>query len=189
MEQNPRPALLDPSRARALNALGLLAVSLVLIIAFADQFFLSDLPCPLCILQRVGFLGVAFGLALNVKFGPRPGHYAIAILSAVLGGFISTRQVLLHVVPGSGSYGGAISGLHFYTWALLLYIIIIVGCAALLLFERQFAPAADTPRTRLGVAALALIAALALGNGVSTVLECGSSLCPDNPTSYQLLGN
>ena len=28
---------------------------------------------------------------------------------------------------------------------------------------------------------------LALANGVSTVLECGAGLCPDNPVVYELL--
>ncbi|HSI39950.1 MAG TPA: disulfide bond formation protein B [Xanthobacteraceae bacterium] len=182
-------ALLTPARARGLNALGVLAISGVLAFAFADQLLAGHLPCPLCILQRVGFAGVGVGLALNLRFGPRPGHYAIAMLSAIAGGAISARQMLLHVVPGTGTYGAPLLGLHFYTWGVLLSLLIVVGCAVLLLFERQFAGAgARVPLTGLGLTALLLFGLLTLGNGISTVLECGAGLCADNPSFYQLLG-
>ena len=193
---------MNAATARILNALGVLAVSLVLLIAFADQIVLGDLPCPLCILQRVGFVGAAFGLALNVKFGPRPSHYAVVILSAFCGALTSMRQTLLHIVPGTGTYGDALFGLHFYTWAVVVYGAIILGCAVMLLFDGQCATAATptaqaqhpsgarlatAPAATFGLAMVALAALLALGNGVSTVLECGGGLCPDNPVNYQLL--
>jgi disulfide bond formation protein DsbB len=43
------------SLALTLNALGLYAVALVLLIAFAAQLLLNELPCPLCLLQRIQF--------------------------------------------------------------------------------------------------------------------------------------
>lgn len=183
-----RSASLWHELSRQLNALGLIAVSVVLGFAFYDQLVGGDLPCPLCLLQRAGFVGVGVGLALNLRFGARPSHYGIAIVSAMIGAAISVRQVLLHIVPGTGAYGDPFLGLHFYSWALLLFIVIIGGCALLLLVDRQFE--AVPPRYRLSglaLAAVALIALLALGNGVSTVLECAGGLCPDNPTSYMLL--
>ncbi|WP_425105611.1 disulfide bond formation protein B [Ancylobacter sp.] len=180
--------VLTPDLSRLLNALGLIAVGAVLLVAFYDQFVGGELPCPLCILQRAGFVGVGVGLALNLKFGPRPSHYALAILSAMAGGAVAARQVLLHIVPGTGTFGAPFLGLHFYSWALLLFIVIIAGCALLLLFDRQFEPAPRLYKLGgLGLFAFALIALLALGNGVSTVLECGGGLCPDDPVGYQLL--
>ncbi|MGU3492892.1 disulfide bond formation protein B [Xanthobacteraceae bacterium A53D] len=182
-------ALVNASTSRVLNALGLLGLSLVLIIAFADQIFFGDLPCPLCILQRAGFVGASLGLALNVKFGPRPSHYAVAIISALCGAIISSRQMLLHIVPGTGTYGDAILGMHLYTWAFILYVAIIAGCALMLLFDGQFSkeerPTAGA--ATFGLAMVALAALLALGNGTSTVLECAGGLCPDDPTGYLLL--
>jgi disulfide bond formation protein DsbB len=187
------------SIARVLNALGLLAVSLILIAAFADQILFGDLPCPLCLLERVGFVGAAFGLALNVKFGPRPSHYAITMLSAIFGAVIAGRHVLLHIVPGTGTYGDAILGLHFYTWALVMYSLIIFGCAVMLVFDLQFISAGQRGQNQtqslvevpfalqFGFAMVVLAALLALGNGISTVLECAGGLCPDNPVSYLLL--
>lgn len=183
------------SLARALNGFGLLAVSLILVVAFADQIVLGELPCPLCILQRVGFVGAAFGLALNVKFGPRPSHYAVVMISAFIGAMVSLRQTLLHIVPGTGTYGSASMGMHFYTWALVIYCLVILGCAAMLLFDRQFLATGEaasdwSQRSRaapFGMAMVALAALLTLGNGISTVLECAGGLCPDNPVDYLLL--
>mgnify|MGYP006198665043 CR=1 FL=1 len=43
------------------------------------------------------------------------------------GGAVSARQILLHIVPGSGSYGDAFFGLHFYTWALIVFSLIVIG--------------------------------------------------------------
>lgn len=180
--------------SRLLSALGLLAVSAVLVVAFADQLIYGDLPCPLCLLQRAAFAGAALGLALNVRFGPRPSHWAMVIVSAFCGALISGRQTLLHIVPGSGTYGDALFGMHFYTWAFVLFGAIILGSALMLLFDRQFAADPDaggrsrpTATGALGLAVIALALLLALGNGVSTVLECAGGLCPDNPTTYILL--
>ncbi|WP_206429738.1 disulfide bond formation protein B [Pseudomonas chlororaphis] len=39
-----------------LNILGLLGISASLIIAFYYQLFQHELPCPLCLLQRVGMI-------------------------------------------------------------------------------------------------------------------------------------
>lgn len=180
---------MTPLLSLRLNALGLLALSGVLAFAFADQVLYGDLPCPLCILQRAGFAAAGFGLALNLRFGPRPSHYAMTILAAVAGGSVSLRQMALHIVPGTGSYGDAFMGLHFYTWAFILSGLIVVGAGMMLLFDRQFRDAekAAAPLSGLAVAVFGLFALLTLGNGVSTLLECGGGLCPDDPTDYLLL--
>jgi disulfide bond formation protein DsbB len=180
---------MTPAVSVRLNALGLLAISTVLIVAFFDQLVLHDLPCPLCILQRAGFVAAGFGLALNLKFGPRASHYAVMIISALAGAMVAGRQILIHIAPGSGFYGSALFGLHFYTWAFIVFMMIVLGTAFMLLFDRQFAAgeASSVRLTGLALGAFALFALLALGNGVSTVLECASGLCPDNPVDYLLL--
>lgn len=179
---------MTPALSRTLNALGLLGISVVLAVAFFDQFVHGELPCPLCLLQRAGFVGVAVGLALNVRFGPRPSHYAMMILAAAVGCAVAVRQMLLHIGPGDAGFGAPFLGLHFYTWATIVFIAVILGSAAMLLFDRQFSFDLALPSWS-GLAVLAVMAglAMALGNGVSTVLECAGGLCPDNPTSYMLL--
>ena len=49
------------SLAITLNALGLYAIALVLLIAFGAQLILHELPCPLCLLQRIQFAMLAVG--------------------------------------------------------------------------------------------------------------------------------
>ena len=126
--------------AITLNALSLYAVALVLAAAFAAQLVLNELPCPLCLLQRIQFAVLAIGPILNVRFGPRPSHYALSLLAAVAGAAFSTRQVLLHIMPGDAGYGTALLGYHYYTWALIGFAVAIVLLAAILLFDRQFEP-------------------------------------------------
>ncbi len=127
------------TRAITLNALSLYAVALVLAAAFAAQFMLHELPCPLCLLQRILFATLAIGPILNIRFGPRPSHYAMSLLAAVAGAVASTRQVLLHILPGDAGYGSALLGYHYYSWALIGFIAAIVLLAVILLFDRQFA--------------------------------------------------
>jgi disulfide bond formation protein DsbB len=180
--------IMTPLLAMRLNALGLFAISAVLIFAFTDQLLYGDLPCPLCILQRAGLIAAGFGLALNMRFGPRPSHYGLMIIGALAAGIVARRQVLLHIVPGTGSYGDMFFGLHYYTWMVIVSTLIILGTAGMLLFDRQFVD--DHEEKPLGgslLASLALFGFLALANGVSTVLECAGGLCPDNPVGYLLL--
>jgi disulfide bond formation protein DsbB len=177
--------------ARLVNALGLVAIDTVLVLAFADQLWFRDLPCPLCILQRGGFIAAGFAIALNLIFGPRPSHYGLAILGAAAGGAISIRQILEYIVPGTGSYGNAIFGLHLYTWAALMFALIIIGSAVMLLFDRQYEPAGPIPlrQVTLPLLAVALLALLAVGNVVSTLAICGIGLCPEAPSGYLIFND
>lgn len=93
------------SLARQLNALGAIAISLVLAFAFYSQFINAELPCPLCLLQRVGFIAVLFGLLCNIIYGPRSLHYSFMLLGALFGAAVALRQVALHVIPGTPFYG------------------------------------------------------------------------------------
>jgi disulfide bond formation protein DsbB len=178
------------TRAIMLNALSLYAVALVLAAAFAAQFVLHELPCPLCLLQRILFATLAIGPILNIRFGPRPSHYAMSLLAAVAGAIASTRQVLLHILPGDAGYGSALLGYHYYSWALIGFIAAIVLLAAILLFDRQFADDGAALPADGGVfaqAAVWLATALTAANVVTTLLECGFGACADNPVVYELL--
>ena len=166
--------------------MGLVAVDTVLVLAFADQLWFRDLPCPICILQRAGFIAAGFGIALNLMFGPRPNHYGLAILGAMVGGIMSADQVFHYIVPGTGSYGNAVFGLHLYSWALIAFAAVTIGSGLMLLFDRQFEPAGPLPArlSILPMSAVALLALLAVGNVVSTLAICGIGLCPETPGGY-----
>src|SRR4029078_10127462 len=126
------------ARTITLNTLSLYAVALVLAAAYAAQFILHELPCPLCLLQRILFATLAVGPILNIRFGPRPSHYAMSLLAAVAGAVASTRQVLLHIMPGDAGYGSALLGYHYYTSARIWFIATVLLIARLRLFCSQF---------------------------------------------------
>src|SRR6478752_8980587 len=110
------------SSAIILNALSLYALALVLAAAFAAQLLLHELPCPLCLLQRIQFAALAIGPIMNIRWGPRQSHYALSLLAAAAGAAFSTRQVLLHILPGDAGYGTALFGYHYYTLALITFV-------------------------------------------------------------------
>ena len=174
--------------AITLNVLSLYAVALVLAAAFSAQLLLHELPCPLCLLQRLQFAVLAIGPILNIRWGPRPSHYALSLLAAAAGAAFSTRQILLHIMPGDAGYGSALLGYHYYSWALIGFAAAIVLLAAILLFDRQFE--ADGARVAPGVfviTAVWLVIGLTALNVVSTLLECGFGACAENPVVYELL--
>jgi disulfide bond formation protein DsbB len=179
---------MTPERAVTLNALSLYGVAAVLAAAFAAQFTLNELPCPLCLLQRVMFTALAIGPILNIRFGPRPSHYALSLLAALIGAIVSTRQVLLHIMPGDAGYGTAMLGYHYYTWALLGFVAAIALLAAILLFDKQFDSAlTEPPVSAFARTAVWLVIGLTALNVISTLLECGFGACADNPVVYEWL--
>jgi disulfide bond formation protein DsbB len=175
--------------AVTLNALSLYALALVLAAAFGAQLVLHELPCPLCLLQRIQFAVLAIGPILNIRWGPRPSHYALSLLAAAAGAAFSTRQILLHIMPGDAGYGTALLGYHYYSLALIGFAAAIVLLAAMLLFDRQFEAKAATPHAAGAFATIAVwfVIGLTALNVVSTLLECGFGACAEDPVFYQLL--
>ncbi len=184
---------MTPTLARKFNILFVFMICTPLIGAYSIQFFKGEFPCPLCLLQRLAMLGIACGAMLNIRYGIRASHYGMCMISAVLGACISTRQVLLHIVPGGEStgYGSAVLGMHLYTWALLIFMATILILGVLFLFDSQFESKEATSKTRpvpaLGVVAFLLAFGITVANVCTTFLECGFKQCPDNPTSYLML--
>jgi disulfide bond formation protein DsbB len=174
---------------RQLNALGIIAISAMLTYAFADQFVNHELPCPLCLLQRLGFVAVSIGLLLNVTHGPRPSHYGFAIAASVAGGAMALRQVSLHVIPGTPGYGSPFLGLHFYTWAFLLFAFMIAAIAMISSLPRQYDDLGwlqwrqQPLLCKLAIVVITIIISL---NALAAFSECGPGPCPDNPEQYWL---
>jgi len=178
---------MNPSLAQKLNSLGVLILGAVLLGAYTFEFTFQELPCPLCLLQRWAFIGVACGALLNLRIRIRTSHYGISLLSALLGAAISTRQILLHITDPVG-FGTPLWGLHLYTWAFVAFVTSLFLIGVMLLGEGQFKDQghAVPRRSPWYWLPFGLIALLALGNAISTFLECGWMQCPDNPTRYLL---
>lgn len=174
--------------ARNLNAIAAILLCGVLGGAFAVQFIGQEIPCPLCLLQRNAMLGVAIGALLNIRFGPSPGGYAVSLLSALFGACVSSRQILLHILPGDPGYGAPVLGMHLYTWALVVFFVTLLLGSAMLLFFSQFRePTRPRSLNKLHQLAFFLVIVIATGNALATFAECGPGFCPANPESYRLL--
>lgn len=182
--------------ARLVNIAALFALLGVLAGSLHLQFGIGEQPCPLCLVQRSAMIGLAVGPVMNLLWGMKPAHYALSILAAAAGAAGSTRQILLHINDPIGTgYGPAVLGYHLYTWALITFVIAIVGIAILLLWNRPFT--VDDPGLMtdvrwmrvIGLTAIIWVFLDLLIIGISVIPECGVGMCPDDPADISGLGD
>jgi len=208
LSQQTAPSWMPPERAvllsRLLNVAALFALLGVLAGSLQLQFGVGEQPCPLCIVQRSGMFAIAVGPMMNLLWGIRARHYALSILGAVVGAAGSTRQILLHIAdPNDPGYGPAVLGWHLYTWALVTFIIAIVGCALLILWQTPYEahdegilrepgplrPVALFAFVWFGLVAIIWVVIDLAAVGLSVIPECGLGECPDDPPAISGLGN
>jgi disulfide bond formation protein DsbB len=169
-----------PSLAGIGNQLALVAIIGMLSYAFVDQLNFGELPCPLCLMQRMGFVIIGFALVLNIRCGAHASHYGVGVIGGLVGMMVSLRQVLLHVLPGDKGFGTTFLELHFYTWAFVGYLGLIAGLAILLMLPNRDVRS----RTWLANALVMVFMVLVFANLASTLLECGIGPCADDPIQY-----
>jgi disulfide bond formation protein DsbB len=196
---------LSPEFARVLNFIGLMAMAGVLLGAYIYQFAYRELPCTLCLLQRLAMFAVGFGAAMNLMLGPDPRHYGVCLVSAVFGMSISLRQTMLHIDPffdtkagqptlsatTNPPFGHAVFGFDLYVWGFLLFGTVILCVGIVQLFPSQFRRAGEEPAwlTKLAVIGVGLFLALAALETLTTFFECGIGDCPnDGSWDWKLLG-
>lgn len=167
---------------------------------FYFQFGMGELPCPLCISQRMAMILASFGplyiiiraLRRDLTFASYQTGLGFTVLGSILGVAMSIRQILLHIAPGDTGYGDAVFGLHLYTWAAISFFVCIAFVGLFLLFGNTFVPVA--PVHRVGRVWTYIVIGLFLftiaANLVVVFAEEGFNwYLPDNPTSYLLFGN
>lgn len=157
---------------KILNALFIFVLSFVLIAAYFYQYLKHEEPCPLCLLQRLGMIGIATAIFMNLRFGIKPQHYALAILSALVARLVSLRQIGLHVCPDFPTFGEPVFGYDLYVWALLVFSCSIFACAALLILYGFFKNLNYEPTWGLlEKSAFALLVLITSANIITTLLE------------------
>lgn len=167
------------------NAFEIVAIVGILLIALFLEIVFHELPCPLCLLQRVGFYFMLFGFLLNMRFGFRPSHYSIVILGGLYTIFVAMRQIALHIIPGTGAYGNPILGFHLYTWVFIITMTITVITTLLFGIDRQYHGILRNKNSAILMHILfALVVLSLLFNIISVIFECGFAICPDNPTQW-----
>ena len=125
-----------PSRAAAwLNYAALLLTMVVaagiLTAALYFQYSAGELPCPLCLLQRVALFGVCFGVMLSFRHGFSHAHSGISMIFSVFLLIVAARQTLLDIYPrpGHAYIGEAVLGLHMPVWSVLIATALLAGQA------------------------------------------------------------
>jgi len=183
-------AFLDYAFQLALLAVlaGILTAALVL------QFGAGELPCPLCLLERLCMFGVAFAVVSNLRAGFSDRNTGIGLIFALLLLVIAVRQTLLDIYPrpGHAYIGSAVFGLHMPVWSILIATAVIGAFALKLAILGGDSRRLDHPPASFGwvrpagAVLSAVIVVLCLVNLGAVVLQCGLSEC--HTEGYRLLG-
>lgn len=162
-----------------LNAIVILILCGVLSSAFFVQFVKHEVPCPLCLLQRVGMIAVAAALTLNLFFGIRMSHYALAILAALGGGFVALRQISLHVCPGFSEFGVPVLGLSLYTWSFIVFVCCVLAISLIMFLYSPSRDGNPLPLSTLSKIAVGALIVITIVNAIATYFQCGLGPCHD----------
>ena len=172
--------------------LGMIAVIAgVLTAAMFMQYGLGELPCPLCLLQRVAMLGVCFGLIQNFRNGFSDRNLGYSLLFSVFLLVVAVRQTLLDIYPrpGHAYVGSSVLGLHMPVWSVLIAVTLIAGFALkLCIIGSEDGARPPDPKSLIGRLAMVgslYVIAIALVNFGSVVMQCGLGEC--HTTGYKLL--
>jgi len=125
-------------------------------------------------------LGVATGALLNLRFGIRMSHYALSLLSCLVGGFVALRQISLHVCPGFSQFGIPVLGLSLYTWSFVVFVCCVLAIAFLLFLYDPTEDAEEPPPLNAwSQFAFIFLFLIAAANIVTTYIQCGFGPCAD----------
>ena len=165
----------------------------ILTAAMTLQYVNGELPCPLCLLERVAMLGVCFGIMLNFRRGFSYQNTGFSLLFAIVLLVVSVRQSLLDIYPRPGHeyIGSAIFGIHMPVWSIIIALALLIAYAIKLaiLGGDEYLREADVsefPAIRRIADILSIyVIAICLINLVSVVLQCGFGEC--HTFGYKLL--
>jgi disulfide bond formation protein DsbB len=155
------------------------------------QYAGREIPCPLCLLQRLAMFGVAYGIIVNFRHGYSARNDGVSMIFALLLLIISVRQTLLDIYPRPGHeyIGSAIFGIHMPVWSILIATALLIAFALKFVVfgnerladARRF-PALASASKWLGF----YMVALCVENFVSVIVQCGLGAC--HTWGYLLLG-
>jgi disulfide bond formation protein DsbB len=166
----------------------------ILTAAMTMQYAYGELPCPLCLLQRLAMFGVCVGIMWSFRHGYSPRNTGISLLFAIFLVVVAVRQSLLDIYPRPGHeyIGSAIFGLHMPVWSVAIGLVLLLALAAKLAIvggdrelERHSVKVFPLVNRLAGIVSLYVIALISI-NLISVILQCGLNEC--HTFGYQLLG-
>ncbi|MFT3987046.1 disulfide bond formation protein B [Aestuariivirga sp.] len=191
---------METSQARALALLNhlyligmVVVISGILTAAMVMQYAFGELPCPLCLLERLALFGCAFGILQNLRGPFSDRNTGWTLLFALFLLIVSVRQSLLdiYVRPGHAYIGSAVFGLHMPVWAVViaLCLMIAIGVRLAVLGGNVHMQANDVASFPVVQQAARLagwyVIILCAINFVSVIIQCGLGQC--HTMGYALL--
>jgi len=168
----------------------LLVVAGILTAAMVMQYAFGELPCPLCLLQRVALFGVCFAVILGLREDDTARTTGLGLVFSIFLLIVSVRQTLLDIYPRPGHeyIGTAVLGLHMPVWSVLIALALLAGYTLKLIAfgdtQRPHISSYPVLQRLTAVAAVYVIVLCAINLG-SVVLQCGLDQC--HTDSYRLL--
>ncbi|MFA6266261.1 MAG: disulfide bond formation protein B [Pseudolabrys sp.] len=189
--------LSSPTTSRAFGFLGhlylllmLLVIAGVLTAAMVMQYAFGELPCPLCLLQRVALFGVCFAIILSLREDDTARMTGLGLVFSIFLLIVSVRQTLLDIYPRPGHdyIGTAVLGLHMPVWSVLIALALLAGYAVKLIAfgdtQRPHLSSYPALQRAAAVASVYVIVLCAINLG-SVVVQCGFDQC--HTDSYRML--
>jgi disulfide bond formation protein DsbB len=174
-------------------ALNVWVLVLILAAAFSVQLIAGELPCPLCVVQRIALMMCALGplyVLLQARDRTLTGRdvaigNGIAIIAALVGAAVSVRQVLLHILPGDQGFGSPLFGLHLYTWCLIAFVCQIAASGLMLIGAAWLKE--EGISWRIAHVTAGTFVVIVVANLLSVIAEAGLNWdLPSDPVAYLL---
>lgn len=165
----------------------------ILTAAMTLQYVRGELPCPLCLLERLALFGVCFGIIRNFRHGFSYQNTGFSLLFALLLLVIAVRQSLLDIYPRPGHeyIGSAIFGIHMPVWSIIIAVSLLIAYSIKLAvlggdeYLKQAELRSFPTVARVADALSLYVIALCAINLVSVVVQCGFGQC--HTFGYRLL--
>lgn len=173
----------------------LVAIAAILVTAMVLQYAYGEVPCPLCLLQRVALLGICFGIMQNLRGPFSYQNTGFSLVFALILLVVAARQTLLDIYPrpGHAYVGTAVLGLHMPVWSVVIALMILLAYALKLAVIgsdqhlRDHAARSFPLIWRAAEVVGICVIAIAAVNLVSALLQCGLGQC--HTFGYDLLGS
>jgi disulfide bond formation protein DsbB len=171
----------------------MMVIAGIITAAMVLQYARGELPCPLCLLQRIAMFGVCFGIMQNFRRGFSYQNTGFSLLFTIFLLVVSVRQTLLDIYPrpGHAYIGSAVFGIHMPVWSIIIALCLLSAYAAKLAAiggdeYLNEAPPSKFPLVKklADILSLYVIAICAI-NVISVFLQCGFNEC--HTFGYQLL--
>lgn len=165
-------------------------IAAILTTAMLLQYIDGEIPCQLCLLQRIAMFGVCFGIILQFRHGFSYRNTGLSMIFSLFLLIVSVRQTLNDIYPRPGHeyIGSLVFGLHMPVWSVLISVALLIALAFQLVIWDSNMPQSMTPLPLLRVLATILcfyVVVIGAVNFISVGVQCGFGEC--HTSGYLLL--